>query len=612
MRIAFDVSPLSHPRTGIGNYILGSLAGLGRGGRRRARDRRVRPDEPARPAGDPRGAGGVPVELRLRVLPFSHALPHGLEPARTTRRSSGSSGAIDVLHFSDWMYPPQAAGVRATTIHDLVPLRFPEWVTPRTREMHGEKYAHAARTCDVIFTNSEYTAADVVELLGVPTGARPGRSARARRGVRRGRAPRRARRGRTCSVSARSSRARTWRGSSTRGGCSAATSRSRSPAARAGARSRELADRRICAARIRPGRGAAGALPRRRRLRLPVAIRGLRDPDHRGDGLRHTCGGVLASVARRGLRGRRRARRSGRAGGDCGGDPGGDRAPRRARSERARARWSLYVARRRGDVPPRVRGGSCASGLTRARSCRRRRAPHVTCAGCCARSRDDPTSTSWRSRTVAAVASRRYSATRSGIRSGSAARSEGFDVLHCTTLRGPYRSRAPVVLTVHDLAVLRHPDAFRPWHRLTAALRSAGVRRRSGCRHCLRVHEARGRSSCSGSPTSAFASCRTGSSRCSRRLDRRRMATTSSRSGRSSPARTSRAWSRQRRARAWSCAWSGPAGWGGVDVPGLGRTCSRRGAGAALPRRALRRLRVALRGLRAARCWRRWPAEHRS
>ena len=28
MRIAFDVSPLSHPRTGVGNYIRGSLAGL--------------------------------------------------------------------------------------------------------------------------------------------------------------------------------------------------------------------------------------------------------------------------------------------------------------------------------------------------------------------------------------------------------------------------------------------------------------------------------------------------------------------------------------------------------------------------------------------------------
>ena len=28
MRIAYDVTPLSHPRTGIGNYILGALKGM--------------------------------------------------------------------------------------------------------------------------------------------------------------------------------------------------------------------------------------------------------------------------------------------------------------------------------------------------------------------------------------------------------------------------------------------------------------------------------------------------------------------------------------------------------------------------------------------------------
>ena len=55
-------------------------------------------------------------------------------------------------------------------------------------------------------------------------------------------------------------------------------------------------------------------------------------------------------------------------------------------------------------------------------------------------------------------------------------RSERFDILHCTTFRGPYRSRVPVVLTVHDLAVLRHPEAFRRWHRSTARAALAGVR----------------------------------------------------------------------------------------------------------------------------------------
>jgi glycosyltransferase involved in cell wall biosynthesis len=44
-------------------------------------------------------------------------------------------------------------------------------------------------------------------------------------------------------------------------------------------------------------------------------------------------------------------------------------------------------------------------------------------------------------------------------------RARGADVLHCPTYRGPIRSRVPLVVTVHDLAVFRLPEAFRPWTR---------------------------------------------------------------------------------------------------------------------------------------------------
>lgn len=37
------------------------------------------------------------------------------------------------------------------------------------------------------------------------------------------------------------------------------------------------------------------------------------------------------------------------------------------------------------------------------------------------------------------------------------------DVLHCPTFRGPLRARGPLVVTVHDLAVLRHPEWFNRW-----------------------------------------------------------------------------------------------------------------------------------------------------
>jgi glycosyltransferase involved in cell wall biosynthesis len=46
-----------------------------------------------------------------------------------------------------------------------------------------------------------------------------------------------------------------------------------------------------------------------------------------------------------------------------------------------------------------------------------------------------------------------------------AARRAGLDVLHCPTFRAPVRSPVPVVVTVHDLAVLRHPETFPLWAR---------------------------------------------------------------------------------------------------------------------------------------------------
>jgi alpha-1,3-rhamnosyl/mannosyltransferase len=44
-------------------------------------------------------------------------------------------------------------------------------------------------------------------------------------------------------------------------------------------------------------------------------------------------------------------------------------------------------------------------------------------------------------------------------------RSRSLDVLHCTTFRAPLRAPVPVVVTVHDLAVVRHPELFTAWTR---------------------------------------------------------------------------------------------------------------------------------------------------
>jgi glycosyltransferase involved in cell wall biosynthesis len=159
------VTPLSHPRTGVGNYVLGVLKGmLEAGGEHELvafgpvsiRGRHVLDA----------ALDGLPLERRLVTLPFAHA----------TRRAWGALGrppaerfvgAFDVLHFTDWMRPPQRSGIRATMIHDLGPLRYPERLHPRTVRMHTGT-AHEARSADLVFVNSEFTAADVVDRLAIP------------------------------------------------------------------------------------------------------------------------------------------------------------------------------------------------------------------------------------------------------------------------------------------------------------------------------------------------------------------------------------------------------------------------------------------------------------
>jgi glycosyltransferase involved in cell wall biosynthesis len=165
MRIVVDVSPLARARTGIGNYLRGMLAGLAEAG---SNEHELVAFGPSGPRGRRRigeALAGLPVELRLPLLPHV---------ARTAWSRAGRMaierivGALDIFHFSDWMYPPQSGGMRATTVHDLVPLRFPEWVQPETLRMHGRKYEHAARSCDRLFVNSRFTGSDVIDLLGVP------------------------------------------------------------------------------------------------------------------------------------------------------------------------------------------------------------------------------------------------------------------------------------------------------------------------------------------------------------------------------------------------------------------------------------------------------------
>jgi alpha-1,3-rhamnosyl/mannosyltransferase len=183
MRLVFDVTPLSVPRTGIGNYLLGTLRGVAEAAgadhelvalalAHRSELRRIE-----------EALTGVPVELVALERRVPNVWRRGWTATRFPRLER-LLGPFDGLHLTDWWHPPQQHGVRATTIHDLIPLHFPEWTTTRVRLAHQASYRHAAKACDLIFAISDYTADDAERFLHIPRErlrvARPGVDARFR------------------------------------------------------------------------------------------------------------------------------------------------------------------------------------------------------------------------------------------------------------------------------------------------------------------------------------------------------------------------------------------------------------------------------------------------
>ena len=119
--VVVDVSPLSHPPTGIGNYIRGSLAGMASAAAGAHELVAFAPTSLRGPVRIREALAGIPVQQRLIPLPASHAL-------RTAWSRLGRppverlAGPLDAFVFSEWMHPKQRGGVRATVFHDLVPL----------------------------------------------------------------------------------------------------------------------------------------------------------------------------------------------------------------------------------------------------------------------------------------------------------------------------------------------------------------------------------------------------------------------------------------------------------------------------------------------------------
>ncbi len=75
-------------------------------------------------------------------------------------------GQFDLYHSSDWTQAPSSA-VKVTTVHDLIPFLFPEYVHPRIREAHELRWKHIVADKVEIVVDAAATKKDILDRFAV-------------------------------------------------------------------------------------------------------------------------------------------------------------------------------------------------------------------------------------------------------------------------------------------------------------------------------------------------------------------------------------------------------------------------------------------------------------
>ncbi|MCS6770922.1 MAG: glycosyltransferase family 4 protein [Kiritimatiellae bacterium] len=160
MRVCVDIQSAVGARAGVGRYtmFLVQHLGLERG-----------PNEVAafhfdfRRRGPPFAAEGV--QMR-RAVGIPGRLPQFAWKTTGWPPFDWFAGSADVYHFPNFIIPPLSRGAGVVTIHDLAFLRHPETIESKNLAYLRRHIRETVRRADAIIAVSEFTAREIVELLG--------------------------------------------------------------------------------------------------------------------------------------------------------------------------------------------------------------------------------------------------------------------------------------------------------------------------------------------------------------------------------------------------------------------------------------------------------------
>lgn len=160
LEVALDATPLLGPRTGVGEFCAGALTALAK----------LPGLEVTAFAVTWRRRGLVASEVPEGVRVASRPLP--ARPLQWAWRRGdlppieSFTGAMDVVHGTNFVVPPARRAARVVTVHDLTTVRFPELCQASTLQFPS-LVRRAAGTGAFVHVPSRFVGEEVVELLGV-------------------------------------------------------------------------------------------------------------------------------------------------------------------------------------------------------------------------------------------------------------------------------------------------------------------------------------------------------------------------------------------------------------------------------------------------------------
>ena len=100
-------------------------------------------------------------------LPYAAAAVWSAATGRSFPSASRVGREIAVYHAPDLRIPKLARTPVVATVHDVIPLRYPQWANPRARALKNALMRRAARWADRVITASQAAARDISSAYGI-------------------------------------------------------------------------------------------------------------------------------------------------------------------------------------------------------------------------------------------------------------------------------------------------------------------------------------------------------------------------------------------------------------------------------------------------------------